>query len=93
MLYYFFSTIRFLNNFVSRISRNLALFIISFYKVYLTPIFSGQCKFYPTCSCYGEEAFKKLPAYKAFWLVSKRICKCHPFRKFSYDPVPEEMLK
>lgn len=36
------------------------------------------CIFYPTCSEYGIEAFKKYSFIKAFYKTAHRISRCHP---------------
>lgn len=65
-----------------------ALFLVNCYQIYLSPIFGGQCRFYPSCSEYAREAFIALPAHRAFWLSMKRLFKCHPFGPSGFDPVP-----
>lgn len=67
---------------------SMALIGITFYKNSLSSIFGGTCRFYPTCSCYGKEAFEKHSFWRAFWLTSKRVLKCVPFGPKGYDPVP-----
>ncbi|WP_262712459.1 membrane protein insertion efficiency factor YidD [Arachidicoccus ginsenosidivorans] len=38
----------------------------------------ATCRFTPTCSQYGIEAFKKYGLFKGGWLTIKRISRCHP---------------
>jgi len=47
-----------------------------------------SCRFYPTCSSYSIEAIEKYGVIKGGWLATKRICRCHPFHRGGYDPVP-----
>jgi putative membrane protein insertion efficiency factor len=49
---------------------------------------ASKCRFTPTCSQYGLEAFKKYGPFKGFWLTFKRISRCHPWGGHGYDPVP-----
>ncbi len=37
-----------------------------------------SCVFYPTCSEYAIETFKKYPFVKAFRKTVSRISRCHP---------------
>ena len=55
--------------------------------------FHNNCRFIPTCSDYGIEALEKYGAFKGTVLTIKRICRCHPFGKKGFDPVPERKIK
>ena len=68
--------------------KKIFLFLIKFYKKYLSPLKKPCCIYYPTCSNYAYEALKKHNLFKAFYLILKRILKCNPFFKGGYDPVP-----
>ncbi|KMT51765.1 membrane protein insertion efficiency factor YidD [Bacillus cytotoxicus] len=64
--------------------------IIRFYQKFISPMTPPTCRFYPTCSHYGLEAFQTYGALKGFWLTLKRILKCHPFHPGGFDPVPDK---
>ncbi|WP_217994265.1 membrane protein insertion efficiency factor YidD [Bacillus sp. AFS023182] len=64
--------------------------IIRFYQKFISPMTPPACRFYPTCSHYGLEAFQKHGTFKGFWLTLKRILKCHPFHPGGFDPVPDK---
>ncbi|ENJ6136976.1 membrane protein insertion efficiency factor YidD [Bacillus cereus] len=64
--------------------------IIRFYQKFISPMTPPTCRFYPTCSHYGLEAFQKHGAFKGVWLTCKRILKCHPFHPGGFDPVPDK---
>jgi len=67
-----------------------ALFALRFYKLYLSILFAGNCRFEPTCSQYAYEAIERYGVARGVWLGTKRLLRCHPFsRRFGYDPVPE----
>jgi putative membrane protein insertion efficiency factor len=69
----------------------LALPFIGFIKLYqlmISPWLGPSCRFTPTCSQYGLEAFKRYGVLKGFWLTVKRISRCHPWGGHGYDPVP-----
>ncbi|MCH3942659.1 MAG: membrane protein insertion efficiency factor YidD [Atopobiaceae bacterium] len=58
------------------------------YQKYLSPLHRPCCIYIPTCSQYAVEAIVKYGALKGSWLAIKRICRCHPFHKGGFDPVP-----
>ena len=62
--------------------------LIKLYQWIISPILGPKCRFNPTCSQYGLEAFKKYGPIKGFWLTIKRIARCHPWGGHGYDPVP-----
>ena len=67
----------------------LALFLIFIYQNSLAIFLGGHCRYYPSCSCYAEKAYKSHRFIYATLLVVKRILKCHPLGAEGYDPVPE----
>lgn len=70
----------------------IAILVIWVYKHTISPIFSllgVNCRFYPTCSEYSKESFKKHEFLKGFWLSVRRISRCHPWGGSGVDNVPE----
>lgn len=61
--------------------------IIKIYQKYISPLSMPKCRFYPTCSNYGIQAYKKYNFFKATILVIFRILRCNPFSKGGYDPL------
>ena len=68
--------------------KKLFLFIIKFYRKYISPMKSTKCPYIPSCSEYGMEAIEKYGALKGGALALWRIIRCNPFLKGGYDPVP-----
>ncbi len=65
--------------------------IIKFYSFLISPLLGANCRFYPTCSAYMQEAIKEHGSIKGVYLGSKRLCKCHPYYKGTFDdPVPKK---
>lgn len=54
---------------------------------------STKCPYFPSCSEYGLEAVEKYGALKGGMLAAWRICRCNPFSKGGYDPVPWYVIK
>jgi putative membrane protein insertion efficiency factor len=47
----------------------------------------ANCRYYPSCSEYTRDAFKKYNPLKASLLSISRIIRCNPFSKGGYDPL------
>lgn len=76
-----------------KIPTYIALFVIYFYRIVISPQLAGCCRFYPSCSEYGLIAFKRFGFIKGFYLTVKRIARCRPGGEYGYDPVPEKKNK
>ncbi len=63
------------------------IFLIKTYQYILSPLLPNACRYNPTCSQYGIEAFNKYGVFKGFWLTLKRISRCHPWGGSGYDPL------
>ncbi len=68
--------------------KKLFLILIRLYQLTLSPYIGQHCRFYPTCSCYAQEALKTQALIKALFLITRRLVHCRPFGKSGYDPVP-----
>ncbi|MDR0676144.1 MAG: membrane protein insertion efficiency factor YidD [Elusimicrobiota bacterium] len=63
-----------------------AIFLINIYKNIAKILHKPRtCRFYPSCSDYAIEAFKKKGFLKGFFLTLKRLIRCHPFCKGGID--------
>ena len=60
---------------------------IKFYQKYLS---KKACPFNPSCSQYMLEAIVKRGFFTGVFLGILRICRCNPFTKGGYDPVPDK---
>ncbi|MFI5358685.1 MAG: membrane protein insertion efficiency factor YidD [Halanaerobiales bacterium] len=63
------------------------IFLIRFYQKFISPLFPGSCRFYPTCSAYSIQAIEKYGVIKGTYLSIKRIIRCNPMNPGGYDPV------
>jgi putative membrane protein insertion efficiency factor len=62
--------------------------LIRLYRLVFSGSLGGQCRFYPSCSRYGEEAIRVHGAIKGTALAAWRIARCGPFTAGGADPVP-----
>jgi len=65
----------------------LFVFLIKGYQKIISPILPPSCRFYPSCSEYGIQAFTKYGVVKGGVKTVWRILRCNPFNKGGYDPL------
>ena len=73
---------------LAKLAARVALWLISIYKRYISPLKPPVCRFSPTCSQYAYEAIARYGFGRGSFMALKRILKCHPFHPGGYDPVP-----
>jgi uncharacterized protein len=69
-------------------ARALEIGFISMYRVMLSGWLGGQCRFYPSCSHYAEEAIRERGAVTGTVLAVWRVLRCNPFGAGGVDHVP-----
>jgi putative membrane protein insertion efficiency factor len=74
--------------------KKILLALLRIYKstlsLLLKTLFSGGCRFSPTCSDYAYQAVGEYGIIKGTALAIQRVARCHPFSEGGYDPVPEQ---
>lgn len=68
----------------------LALAAIRCYKVLISQMFAGSCRYLPSCSDYAAEAIHRFGVIRGSWLAAARIARCHPLGGDGLDPVPAD---
>ena len=68
--------------------RALEIGLIRLYRATLSGWLGGQCRFYPTCSHYAEDAIRERGAVRGTVMAAWRILRCNPFGKGGIDHVP-----
>tara|TARA_B100002003_G_C13780820_1_gene386704 strand:+ start:182 stop:409 length:228 start_codon:yes stop_codon:yes gene_type:complete len=67
----------------------LIIYLIRFYRFFISPIFVPACRFSPTCSSFAIDAINKYGVVFGAWLALKRLFRCNPLsRRSGYDPLP-----
>ena len=68
--------------------RALEIGLIHVYRATLSGWLGGQCRFYPTCSHYAEDAIRMHGAFRGTLMAAWRIARCGPFTRGGVDHVP-----
>jgi len=68
--------------------RGISVAAIRLYRATLSGWLGGQCRFYPSCSHYAEDAIRTHGALRGIALATWRILRCNPFGAGGVDRVP-----
>ena len=68
--------------------KHVLIFLVKFYRKWISPMRRPCCRYIPTCSQYALQALEKYGAFKGGWLAFRRILRCNPLHKGGYDRVP-----
>src|SRR5688572_263697 len=69
-------------------AQRAALAVLRLYKVLISPMFAGSCRFLPSCSDYAAEAVTRFGVIRGSWLAGRRLARCHPLGGHGVDAVP-----
>jgi putative membrane protein insertion efficiency factor len=58
------------------------------YQLVLSPLYTGSCRFVPSCSAYAVEAVSRFGVLRGSWLALRRLARCRPLAAHGFDPVP-----
>ena len=68
-----------------------AIGLIRFDQKFISPFTPPRCKYYPTCSAYALEAYRKHGLIKGTVLSTWRLLRCNPWSLGGVDYVPERV--
>jgi putative membrane protein insertion efficiency factor len=71
------------------VAQRAALAALTLYKLLLSPLFAGSCRFLPSCSDYAREAVARHGVIRGSRLAARRLARCHPLGSSGFDPVPD----
>ena len=69
-------------------ARLVLILAIRLYRITLGGLLGGQCRFYPSCSTYAEEAIRELGVLRGVPLSVWRVLRCSPLTKGGVDYPP-----
>ncbi|MGZ6544030.1 MAG: membrane protein insertion efficiency factor YidD [Actinomycetota bacterium] len=69
-------------------ARAAAIGLIRVYQATLSGWLGGQCRFYPSCSHYAEEAIRARGAFVGLGFAAWRVLRCNPFGAGGIDHPP-----
>jgi uncharacterized protein len=72
-------------------ARWVAVAAIRGYRAVFAGSFGGQCRFYPSCSHYTEDAIGAHGVVRGVALGAWRILRCNPFGRGGIDRVPDRV--
>ncbi len=61
---------------------------VAFYRVVLSPLMGGACRFTPSCSEYAVQAIRRHGGVRGARMAMARIARCRPGVPGGEDPVP-----
>jgi putative membrane protein insertion efficiency factor len=70
-------------------ARGFLIGMIHLYRATLSGWLGGQCRFYPSCSTYAEQAVRSRGAVVGMSLGAWRLLRCNPFGSGGLEPVPD----
>jgi putative membrane protein insertion efficiency factor len=69
-------------------ARMVLIGVVRLYRVTLSGLLGGQCRFHPSCSVYAEGAIGNRGAVVGSVLAVWRILRCSPLSRGGIDPAP-----
>ena len=73
------------------------IYLIKFYKYFISPVLGNNCRYLPTCSEYFIDSLNEYGVLKGSYKGIKRILTSHPIKIFGgghgYDPVKKKNIK
>ncbi|TES93317.1 MAG: membrane protein insertion efficiency factor YidD [Candidatus Cloacimonadota bacterium] len=67
--------------------KNIIIFFIRVYKIFISPLLPRTCRFEPSCSTYCLTAIERYGLISGGFKGMLRILRCNPFHSGGFDPV------
>jgi uncharacterized protein len=69
-----------------------AIGAVHLYRFFLSPLFGGSCKYYPSCSQYALHALREFGFFKGTVLAGWRLLRCNPWSHGGVDHAHDQRL-
>ncbi len=73
--------------------KQIFIFPVRLYQIFISPLLGPSCRFTPTCSQYMIMAIEEWGPLYGIFLGLKRIGRCNPYGGLGEDPVPRKSNK
>src|SRR5919199_1420287 len=71
--------------------RSTVHYVIRAYQLTLSGLIGRQCRHWPSCSEYADEAIRRHGLWPGAWMALARVCRCGPGGTSGIDLVPETL--
>ena len=68
-----------------RLPSRAAIGLVQLYRVTLSPLLGGRCKYHPSCSQYALDAYREFGFFKGTVLAVWRLVRCNPWSRGGVD--------
>lgn len=68
--------------------QRLLIFLLRIYGYLIGPLLGSNCRFYPSCSRYAQQAIELHGVLGGGYLAIRRLLRCHPWHEGGVDIVP-----
>lgn len=76
---------------LAQLPRRAAHWAIRGYQLSLSMLIGRQCRHWPSCSEYTDEAIQRFGLWRGGWIGVARICRCTPLGTSGIDLVCEDL--
>jgi len=72
--------------------RYVAIALVRAYRLLLSPLLGGRCKYHPSCSQYAVDAFRRYGFARGCVLAGWRLLRCNPWSHGGVDYADDQTL-
>jgi uncharacterized protein len=69
-----------------------AIGLVHLYRLFLSPLFGGSCKYYPSCSQYALDALRQYGLFRGVVLAGWRLLRCNPWSHGGVDHAHDQRV-